>query len=262
VREPLVETAHGLAGEPVVVEAVERARVACSRLARHPVLRRRGDQVRAVARAHAAMASAALDGVVLPETAFLDFAAGTTDDPAGRSARGALRAVIEAARIAGSWQAAGRPPPALQALARLHTVASTGLVPAAEAGRPGQLETAGIARLRALDAVLAAPQVPAAIAAALVQAEVSAVAPFPAATGVVARALARAVVIARGLDPTGVAVWEEGLRRETAALPGYDGGDRSATVGWMVAWAGAVAAGAEIGLAICEAVLNRRAFGT
>src|SRR5204863_7083319 len=141
-------------------------------------------------------------------------------DAAGRTAQGALRAHAEAEALPPGWE---RTP--LQALARLHVVAAAGLVPDAALGRPraagevpgegADLLTAGGAALPAADAaelpgrlaalvdlVAAPPAVPALVLAGIAHGEIAAMRPFVSGNGVVARALCRALVVGRGLDPT------------------------------------------------------------
>src|SRR5690606_24631411 len=122
----------------------------------------------------------------------------------------------------------------------LHVAAAAGLVPDDALGRPrrtGELPGDGAdlltapspasgepgtpvavpapegaaltARLDTLAEVLREPgEAPALIVAAVAHAEVATARPFLAGNGVVARALCRAVVVGRGLDPQAVAVWE------------------------------------------------------
>jgi hypothetical protein len=268
---------------PGVTEGGEAARDACARLRWHPALRRRAEPARAEAEVRAARCSAALSGARLPLDAVRDAARGVAalpDDAAGRTARGALRAVAEIAHLRDTWHTA----PA-QALARLHTAAAAGVVPDGALGRPrepGQapgdgadlLDPQGLpvpapdgaalaARLAGLSALLTAPpQIPALLVAALAHAEIATARPFLAANGVVARALCRAVVVGRGLDPTGVAVWEAALLEAGPAYPltlaGYAAGDAEPVAAWLRMFARAVVDGAGEGLAVCDAVLAGR----
>ena len=117
----------------------------------------------------------------------------------------------------------------LQALARLHVAAASPVVSGDALGRPrigdegcSELVDLGpappptvvAARLASLSDVIVAAagsnRVPAAVVAALVHAEITAVRPFVHGNGLVARAMERALVQALGLDPTGVAVPEAG----------------------------------------------------
>jgi Fic family protein len=269
-----------LAGLAEVTAVVERTREACIALRRHPALRRRVAAARAEATIRAARSSAALAGAALPVSLFRAAAQGRgrfPEDATGRTARGAMRALAEAERLAQTWQQAP-----LQALARLHTAASAGLVAQEALGRPrpagaqpgdgtdlhdpagGPLsapdgeQLAG--RLEALASLMRAPEsVPALVVAALVHAEVAVARPFAAGNGVVARALCRTVVIERGLDASGVAVWEAALLESgpgyAEALSAYAGGKPSGVIGWICSFGAAVQAGALEGQAVCDAVL-------
>jgi hypothetical protein len=105
--------------------------------------------------------------------------------------------------------------------------------------------------------------VPALVVAALVHGEVMAVRPFVAGSGVVGRALFRAVVVGRGLDPTGVAVPESaclatGLPAYVEALKGYVSGTAEGVGGWLRYCAEVVERGAADGRAVADAVLAGR----
>src|SRR5205823_1980014 len=123
-----------IAALPGVPEAVEQTRDTCSRLRRHPALRRRPEETRAEAAVRAVRSCAALAGARLPLHLVRDVARGAAPfpaDAAGRTAHGVLRAHAEAEALAPGWERAP-----LQALARLHMVATAGLVPDAALGRP------------------------------------------------------------------------------------------------------------------------------
>jgi hypothetical protein len=199
-------------------------------------------------------------------------AAGLPDDAAGRVAHGALRALSEARHLEAT---VARSP--AQALARLHVAAAAGLVPDDALGRPrlpGEVPgdggsdaapggTALAARLARLGDLLDAPaSAPALVVAALAHAEVATSRPFVAANGVVARALARAVVVGRGLDPMGVVVWEAAHLSAGpeygAALAAYATGTADGVAYWLRHCAEAVVAGAGEGRLICDAVLAGR----
>ena len=110
----------------------------------------------------------------------------------------------------------------LQAFARLHTLAGKGVVDDADLGRPRDAEAA--TRLRDLAATLNAPtDAPALVVAAVAHADIATAAPFVSHNGIVARAVQRLLLVARGVDPTSVTVPEAGhlaLRREGAHLLG------------------------------------------
>jgi hypothetical protein len=202
------------------------------------------------------------------------------EDAAGRTALGVLRAYAEAQALSSGWERAP-----LQALARLHVVAAAGLVPDAALGRPrGPAEVPGDgadlltpagrplavvdavqlpARLAGVAALVAAPpEVPALVVAALVHAELTTLRPFVAANGVVARALTRALVVGRGLDPTGAAVWEAALLAAgppyPLALARYAEGGVDGVRGWLTMFARAVVDGVAQGRRAADAVLAGR----
>jgi hypothetical protein len=253
-----------------VTEAIDRARDACTELRWHPALRRRAPQARTESLVRAVRSSAALDGARLPVDlvrAALADPVVLPDDATGRVVRGALRAGAELERI--GTMLAGSP---LRALARLHVLAAAGLVDADHLGRPrgpGEraLDAPGVAGGAALDErlatfaslVAAPPDVPALLVAAVSHAEILAVRPFAAGNGVVARAVARAVVVERGLDPTGVVVWEAGHLADAAAyaaaLEGYAAGGAEGVRRWLLVSAGAVVRGVDEGRAVADAVL-------
>jgi Fic/DOC family len=264
-------------GVPAMVEATRQS---CVALRRHPALRRRGAAARVEATVRAACCSAELAGAPVPVELVRDVAAGRArfaDGAAGRTAQGALRALAEAERLGTTWQQAP-----LQALARLHTAACAGLVGDALLGRPRPagaqpgdgadlLDPSGApllapggeqltGRLEALASLLRAPEaVPALVVAALVHAEVAVARPFAAGNGVVARALCRAVVVGRGLDASGVAVWEAPMLRlgpgYAQGLSGYATGSPAGVQAWIGLFAEAVRGGAIEGTAVCDAVL-------
>lgn len=275
-----------LAALPGVPEAVDAAREACTNLRWHNALRRRTAEARAEAGIRAVRASAALAGARFPVDLVRDAARGAAtlpDDPVGRTASGALRAAAEADRLEAVLATAP-----LQAIARLHVAAAAGLVPDDALGRPraaGEVPGDGAdlltgagpddvvpapdggdpltARLSGLVDLLRAPaEAPALVVAALVHAEVMTARPFVAANGVVARALCRALVVGRGLDPTGVAVWEAALLAAGPNYPltlaAYASGTADGVRSWLTMFARAVVDGAGEGRAVCDAVLAGR----
>ena len=136
----------------------------------------------------------------------------------------------------------------LQAFARLHTLAGKGVVDDADLGRPRDAEAA--TRLRDLAATLSAPtEAPALVVAALAHADIATAAPFLSHNGIVARAVERLLLVARGVDPTSVTVPEAGhlaLRREYESnLRGYASGGQAGVHAWLLYAAEAFAKGAE-----------------
>ncbi len=142
--------------------------------------------------------------------------------------------------------ALGRTP--LQALARVHTLASAGSLPEDERGRPR--DAAAAERLRALATLLTAETAaPALVVAAVVHADLATSAPFASHNGVVARAAERLVLVARGVDEKSLVVPEAGhlaLREAYESnLRGYRDGGEAGVHSWLLYAAEAYAAGAE-----------------
>ncbi len=136
----------------------------------------------------------------------------------------------------------------LQAFARLHTLAGKGVVADADLGRPRDAEAA--TRLRDLAATLSAPtDAPALVVAAIAHADIASAAPFVSHNGIVARAVERLLMVARGVDPTSVTVPEAGhlaLRREYESnVRGYATGGAAGVHAWLLYAAEAFAKGAE-----------------
>jgi len=139
----------------------------------------------------------------------------------------------------------GRAP--LQALARVHAVAAGSLDPERR-GRPRDAESAG--RLRDVATVLSRPtEAPALLVAGLVHAELVTAAPFASHNGIVARAVERLVLVARGVDEKSLVVPEAGHLALRAAyesnLRGYAEGGAAGVHAWTLYAAEAYAAGAE-----------------
>jgi hypothetical protein len=136
----------------------------------------------------------------------------------------------------------------LQVLARLHTLAAAPALPMEKLGRPRNAEA--VARLRGVAGVLQAPSdVPALLVAALVHAEIATAVPFASHNGLVARAVERLVLVARGVDEKSLVVPEAGhlaLRPVyEAKLAGYREGGRAGVHAWLLYAAQAYGAGAE-----------------
>jgi len=92
---------------------------------------------------------------------------------------------------------------------------------------------------------------------AVVHGELLALAPFPSANGVVARAAARLTAVSAGLDPKGLAVPEVGhLRRAQEyrrAAAGFAAGTTDGLAAWILHCCAQWEAGAREGLSIAEA---------
>jgi Fic family protein len=266
-----------LADLPGVADRIAAARTACEQLRWHEALRRRIPEAAAESRVRGAQASAALEGATVPLDLVRDVMRGAArwpldPDPVEQVARGAVQATAESEHVRSLVSTAP-----LQALARLHVAAASGLVDDAQLGRPrtagetsseladlgappaaGELQD----RLDGLVQVLtvaAADGVPALVVAAVAHAEVAVLRPFVRGNGVVARALERSVVQARGLDPTGVAVTEAGHAAQggpayLGALAAYGTGSRAGVRLWLEHCASALVAAAQQGGEVCDAV--------
>lgn len=257
-----------VAALPGVAEHVARGRDALDDLLRHRVMRRHAGQVAGETAVRSARASAALEGVdwSLEQVRGADEARPRAGTPV---VRGALRVLTEMRALSVVVEKAP-----LQALARLHLLAASGLVPESELGRPrtedqasddgpGRRRVPGAAavavRLEALADLLVRPtRAPAIVVAAIVHGEVLTVQPFTSANGLVARAAARLVLHSRGVDARGVCSPEVGHvelgAAYTEALDGYAQGSPTGVSGWVRHCAEAVRLGARDGMALCEAI--------
>ena len=274
----VVASLRVLAELPGVPDRIAAAREACERLRWHEALRRRIPEASAESRVRGAQASAALEGATVPLDLVRDVMRGAArwplaPDPVEKVARGVVQATAESEHVRSLVTTAP-----LQALARLHVAAASGLVDDAQLGRPridgevcDELVDLGPApsaaalrdRLEGLVELLAAgsrgAQVPALVVAAVVHAEVATARPFVRGNSVVARAMERAVVQSLGLDPTGVAVTEAGHAAQggpayLGALAAYGTGSREGVALWLEHCAAALVAGAEQGEQVCDAV--------
>ncbi|GAB6900366.1 Fic family protein [Kineosporia succinea] len=273
----LAESLAALENLPGVAGAVQSARTACTEIRWHNALRRRSAEARAEATVRSARSSAALEGARYPVDLVRDVARGAAElpsDGSGRLAQAAVRVYSEAALLEKSLSQA----PA-QALARLHLAAAGGLLPGDQVGRPRQgteLPSDGIGdpagapigaelsgRLTGITGLLSAPaSAPALVVAALVHAEILTARPFVAGNGLVARGLAHAVMIGRGLDPMGVVVWEaahlDAGPDYHRRLQAYTSGRVDAVADWLIHCADAVVKGAGEGRVVCDAVTAGR----
>jgi hypothetical protein len=241
-----------LSALPGVAEAVSTSRSTVDALTarlNNRVLRRRAADVSAESVLRGAWASAVLDG----STASLDdVRSGATLDPV---VQGALRVYGELAPLATTWPTAQR-----QVLARLHQLAASDLLVDGgreRLGRPRR-DPDVTGRLDTLADVLGWTRAPALVVAAVVQAEVLSLDAFPPVSGIVARAAARLTLIARGLDPRSLVVFEAGhlaLRDEMAqALAAYSSGGEAGVVRWIRHCGDAVDRGVAEGLEICDGI--------
>jgi hypothetical protein len=230
---------------PGVADAAEAARKSVDRLLTHNAMRRHATSVAVEAGLRCARASAALEGSDVP------LAVLRSEPPEDPTVRGALRVAAELRPLVETWEHAP-----LQALARMHTLAASGLASGDELGRPRSSEEVS-ARLATLVTVLDATSVPAVVAAGVVHGDLLALRPFGTANGVVARAAARVVLVARGLDPRAVSAPDVGCALDPEAYAVAAQGFARGDVGpWLVLWCEAVAHGALEGVAIGEALLR------
>ena len=135
-ESPAVDAVTRLAELPGIPEQVEVAREACTRLRWHQALRRRIPEAAAESRVRGAVASGELEGASVPVDVVRDIARGASTwspspDPVEVTVRGVLAATAETEHVLGVVLTAP-----LQALARLHAAAATGLVPDDALGRP------------------------------------------------------------------------------------------------------------------------------
>jgi hypothetical protein len=223
----------------------------------------------------AARASAALDGAELPLDRVRNFVAAQGISPPGiglveRTVLSALRVTALTAEIGPVLKTA----PA-QALGRLHLATAPDSAPDAELGRPRPQGVpprdlvdlgpalSGVELAARLDAlsrlILESTEAPVLVLAGVVQGELLALRPFTTGNGLVARAMFRALVVGRGLDPTGVAVPEVGfLAGGPASYVGmaaaYASGTPEGLTAWLLRCANAVQVGAREGGLVADAV--------
>ena len=257
---------------PGVAEAVDEARAAVDRLRTHKVLRSRSAEVTAESALRGARASAAIAGADWPLEE-LRRRTDLGDEPGAGLVRGALRISGEFSSLLAVLQQA----PA-QALTRMHMLAAAGEIEANRIGRPRaegepvSIEPGGpdapvdareaTSRLTALAGLLTAPsKAPALVVAAVAHGELLSVAPFGWGDGLLARAVFRLVLVARGLDPQSLAVpevgfLELGLDARRQALDAYRSGTADGLGTWIAHCGEALSRGAQEALAICEALMR------
>ncbi|MBB5871309.1 hypothetical protein F4553_004688 [Allocatelliglobosispora scoriae] len=188
---------------PDVEAAVVRARAAVDGALKHWSLRKKGGPVAAEVSLRAAVASAALSD---HRYATEEVRTGAVLDPV---VQGSLRVAEALPGMVELWPKVPR-----QALARLHLLAATGVLPESELGRP-VADPVVAARLEALSELVIAAEGEPIIRAAVVHGELLALRAFEGANGVVARAAARLTLVSSGFDARGVIAVEEGhMRRE------------------------------------------------
>jgi hypothetical protein len=192
---------------------------------------------------------------------------------------GAVRLYADLGTLLGPWEHAPR-----QVLARMHVLAAKGRLDDDLLGRPrdagvlggsadpadpdnrldlGPLPAPAVvtARLDDLSRLLLAPtRTSAIVLSAVVHGELLALRPFPQASGLIARAAGRLVLVSRGLDPKSVSVPEVGhleLEADYAdSARAYISGTASGVARWVVHCARAVELGAQEAVAVCEAMMR------
>lgn len=245
--------------DPLAVLSGDERVAAASRAAREEIdallwrrdVRAAAAEVAASSADRGARDSAAIDGADLVEP---------DDSPMGRVLAAAQRLTLA---VPGQVDAFGRAP--LQALAGLHVVAATGMVPEGELGRPrlgdaaddplhlGALPHADVcgARLGLLADLLTAPTAaPALVVAAVAHAEVAVLRPFTWGSGLIARSTVRLVMAARGVDPSLFSIPERGMLEQgragyVRALRAYATGTPDGVAEFLVWHATACALGAR-----------------
>ncbi|MBV9318550.1 MAG: oxidoreductase [Mycobacterium sp.] len=235
-----------------VAAASDQARDALGRVHRHRANLRGWPVTAAEAALRAARASSVLERRALKLDEQLDDAA--TSDPVFA---GALRVAQALEGGESNLVAVWRRAP-LQALARLHMLAAAGQVDDDRLGRPRADAEVG-PRLELLaDVVTGGTSAPAPIVAAVAHGELLTLAPFGSADGVVARAVARLVTIASGLDPHGLGVPEVFWMRRAAdyrdAARGFATGTPDGVAAWLALCCRAMKVGAQEALSIAEAL--------
>jgi hypothetical protein len=223
-----------VAGLTGIAVAAAHARDAIDALLRHPAVRHQAPRMVAASALRGAKASALLAG-------------GSPDVVGDPVTQGALRATGEAIRLAASWQQTPG-----QVLARLHLLAARDLADPAELGRPrpgaDQRRLDQLLRLGSGDS-----RAPGVVVAAIVHGELMAMNVFDPGGGVVARAVERIVLIARGVDTLGLSVPEAGHLANAGVFESmiqtYASGVPDGVAAWVRYCCDAYARGAEDGLA-------------
>lgn len=199
-------------------------------------LRRTSPEMTAESLLRGAHASAALEG---SRSTLAEVRAGAGDE----IAQDAVRLSTELLGLAPAL----RTQP-LQALARIHALAAATSLPAERLGRPRDASSAEV--LRAVAELITTPsEAPALGIAAIVHADLATAAPFPSHNGIVARAVERLVLVARGVDEKSLTVPEAAhlaLRAQYESnLRGWATGTPAGRHSWLLYSAEAYAAAAE-----------------
>lgn len=283
-HDGLVEALQALAGQPEVLEATDAVRQASTELRWHEALRRRWREARAEACVRDAVASASLEGAVVPSPllreAVASGALAQTDgtDPALQAAAGVWRAGTRLADLLPDLRGQSRPaqPPAQALVAGLHRdavgpLARAGMIRLEEVARPrgamapreggpgaapsGEELTERTSQLMEL---IDAPSLPALVRLALVHAEMACIRPFTAGNAAVGRLLVRYLAARDGLEPTAVSVPSrypaQAPGAYAQALAGYASGTPQGVTGWVVWQAESLVYGVQEGQRLCRAI--------
>ena len=279
--QAVIEALAALAGQPRVRQAQEALREASAELRWNEALRRRWREARSESCVRGAVASAAVEGAVVPASLLRECVASgslsraVTGDASLDAAAGLWRAQTRVTQ----WMAPLRgnqrptPPPAAALLATLHRdvtgpLAAGGRLPLAEVGaarlaEPGARGAAPHGeelsqRRAALMELLEIEGAPALVRCAVVHAEMVCARPFTAGNAAVGRLLVRYLATRDGLEPTGVAVPDLYAARAPGAyaqaLAAYATGSLEGVVSWIVWQAEALLLGIQEAQAVCRAV--------
>lgn len=264
-----VDPLGSLAALPDVAEAAAKARAEVDRLLWHRKIRNRTAEFAAESALRGAVANADMEGAAARLESVRSGGA-LDDSPMGRVLAGSLRLSAEIPTLVDLIGTAPR-----QVLARMHAVVAAGLVPDDQLGRPraegqqpddplrlgaapGPAEVAE--RLDGMAELLSTPsESPAVVLAAIVSAEMASMRPFGWGSGLVARALPRLVLAARGVDPGMLAMPEAGLMTlgrpaYVSHIRGYATGSPAGVSSWIVHCAESVRLGALASAELAEAV--------
>lgn len=221
-----------------IAPAYHAARAAVDAAMRHAALRRSGGPVAAEIALRDAIASAALEG---RDHDLETVRAGAVADPV---LHGSLRITQALDGLSAQWAKTPR-----QVLAKLHVLAARDVVAPDHLGRPS-LDADGSARLDLLCALVAGDSAaPTMAQAAVVHAELLALAPFAGPNGLVARGAARLVLIGGGLDPRGLLAIDVGHVRRGPEYVGAAGAFATGTPDGVRSWLKHYAAAVEVAAA-------------
>ncbi|SDN40149.1 Fic/DOC family protein [Actinomyces ruminicola] len=282
---PVIQALKALCADPRVRRAEDALREASAELRWHEALRRRWREARADAAIRGAIASAAVEGAVLPTVVLRDAVANrsltraATGDPSLDAAAGLWRAGVRLTEWMPDLRGEARPaqPSPRTLLATLHRdvagpLAATGRIPldavanprgpgvAPLEGGPGAPPDAGAlhARIDALLELIDAPGAPALARAAVVHAEMITARPFVAGNAAVGRLLVRHLITRDGLEPTGVAITDQYAARAPGAYAdaaaAYASGRPDGVSAWIVWQAEAILVGIQEAQRICRSI--------